>query len=132
MYDDRRREALIAEVGKFTQEKLMDPVMESKVRIMVIITTLLTNAPELGNSQLKEGLLEMMLVMARSNAYIKLMVASEAIIAAARKEKDGTAIVNQCLDILKTMYKSTNDHLKVRTLVGLCSWEQVGGPMQLS
>ena len=42
MYDDRRREALIAEVGKFTQEKLMDPGMESKV----------TNAPELGNSQL--------------------------------------------------------------------------------
>ena len=42
MYDDRRREALIAKVGKFTQEKLMDPVMESKVRIMVIITTLLT------------------------------------------------------------------------------------------
>ena len=132
MFDDWRREALIAEVGKVTQEKLMDPGMENKVRIVVAITTLLTNAPELGNSQLKEGLLEMMLVMARSNEYIKLLMASEAIIAAARKEKDGTAIVNQCLDILKTMYKSTNDHLKVRTLVGLCSWEQVGGPMQLS
>ena len=59
-------------------------------------------------------------------------MASEAIIAAARKEKDGTAIVNQGLDIIKTLYKSTNDHLKVRALVGLCSWEQVGGPMQLS
>ena len=35
---------------------------------------------------------------------------------------DGTAIVNQGLDILKTLYKSTNDHLKVRALVGLCSW----------
>jgi hypothetical protein len=64
MYDDRRRETLIAEVGKFTQEKLKDPGMESKVRIMVAITTLLANTPELGNSQLKEGLLEMMLVMA--------------------------------------------------------------------
>jgi hypothetical protein len=67
MYSDRRREALIAEVGKFTQEKLMDPGMDSKVRIMVAITTLLTNAPELGNSQLKE----MMLVMARSEEYIQ-------------------------------------------------------------
>ena len=56
MYDDRRREALIAEVGKFTQEKLMDPGMESKVRIVVAITTLLTNAPELRNSQLGTGL----------------------------------------------------------------------------
>ena len=70
MYDDRRREALIAEV---------------------------TNAPELGNSQLKEGLLEMMLVMARSDEYIQQLVASEAIIAAASKKKDITAIVNQWL-----------------------------------
>eukprot|EP00090_Calanus_glacialis_P004732 TRINITY_DN13559_c0_g1_i1.p1 TRINITY_DN13559_c0_g1~~TRINITY_DN13559_c0_g1_i1.p1 ORF type:complete len:1002 (-),score=408.50 TRINITY_DN13559_c0_g1_i1:92-3097(-) len=127
MYDDRRREALISEVGKFTQEKLMDPGMESKVRIVVAITTLLTNAPELGNSQLKEGLLEMMLVMARSEEYIQQLVASEAIIAAASKKKDVTAIVNQGLDILKTLYKSTNDHIKVRALVGLCKLGASGG-----
>ena len=46
-----------SEVGKFTQEKLMDQGMESKVTIMVAITTFLTNAPEMGNSQLKEALL---------------------------------------------------------------------------
>ena len=66
---------------------------------MVDITTLLTtNATELGNSQLfrlLEGLLEMMLVMARSDEYIQQLVASEAIIAAASKKKDVTAIVNQ-------------------------------------
>jgi len=127
MYDDRRREALISEVGKFTQSKLMDPGMESKVRIVVAITTLLTNAPELGNSQLKEGLLEMMLVMARSDEYIQQLVASEAIIAAASKKKDVTAIVNQGLDILKTLYKSNNDHIKVRALVGLCKLGASGG-----
>jgi len=127
MYDDPRREALIAEVGKFTQEKLMDPGMESKVRIVVAITTLLTNAPDLGNSQLKEGLLEMMLVMARSDEYIQQLVASEAIIAAASKKKDVTAIVNQGLDILKTLYKSSNDHIKVRALVGLCKLGASGG-----
>jgi len=127
MYDDKRREALIAEVSKFTQEKLMDPGIESKVRIVVAITTLLTNAPELGNSQLKEGLLEMMLVMARSDEYIQQLVASEAIIAAASKKKDVTAIVNQGLDILKTLYKSSNDHIKVRALVGLCKLGASGG-----
>merc|ERR550519_2881162 len=127
MYDDKRREALIAEVSKFTQEKLMDPGIESKVRIVVAITTLLNNAPELGNSQLKEGLLEMMLVMARSDEYIQQLVASEAIIAAASKKKDVSAIVNQGLDILKTLYKSTNDHIKVRALVGLCKLGASGG-----
>lgn len=127
MYDDKRREALIAEVAKFTQEKLMDPGMESKVRVVAAITTLLTNAPELGNSQLKEGLLEMMLVMARSEEYIQQLVASEAIIAAASKKKDVTAIVNQGLDILKALYKSSNDHIKVRALVGLCKLGASGG-----
>jgi len=127
MYDDKRREAIVAEVSKFTQEKLMDPGLESKVRVVVAITTLLLNAPELGNSQLKEGLLEMMLVMARSEEYIQQLVASEALIAAASKKKDVTAIVNQGLDILKTLYKSSNDHIKVRALVGLCKLGASGG-----
>ena len=56
-------------VRMFTQERLMDSSMESKVTIMVTImeaiTTLLTNTPEMGNSQLEEALLERMLVMAR-------------------------------------------------------------------
>ena len=37
----------------------------------------------------------MMLVMARSDEYIQQLVASEAIIAAASKKKDATAIVTQ-------------------------------------
>merc|ERR1719234_39012 len=127
MYDDKRREALIAEVSKFTQEKLMDPGIESKVRVVVGITTLLTNAPELGNSQLKEGLLEMMLEMARSEDGVQQLVASEAIIAAASKKKDVSVIISQGLDILKTLYKSSNDHIKVRALVGLCKLGASGG-----
>ena len=83
-----------SEVGKFTQEKLMDLSMESKVMIMAAITTFLTKALEMGNSQLKEGLLEMMVVMQE-------LVASKAIIADASKKKDVTAIVNQGLGILK-------------------------------
>ena len=84
------------------------------------VTTLLLHAPELGNTQIREGLLEMMLVMARSEDYIQQLVASEAIIAAASKKKDVTVIVQQGTDILKTLYKSSNDHIKVRALVGLC------------
>jgi hypothetical protein len=82
--------------------------MESKVRMVVAISTLLTNAPELVNSQLKEGLLEMMLVLARSDEYIQQLVASEAIIAVA----SSLSIVNQGLDILKTLYKSTKITLR--------------------
>ena len=51
------------------------------------------------------------------------LVASDTIIAAASKKKDVTAIVNK----LKTMYKSTNDHINVRALVGLCKLGASGG-----
>ena len=78
------------------------------MRMVVAISTLRTNAPELGNSQLKEGLLEMMLVLARSDEYIQQLVASEAIIAVA----SSLSIVNQGLDILKTLYKSTKITLR--------------------
>ena len=80
----------------------MDQSIESKVTKLVAISTFLTNAQEMGNSKLKEGLSEMMLVMARSDKYIiQELVASEAIIADASKKKDVTAIVNQGLGIIQ-------------------------------
>jgi hypothetical protein len=60
----------------------------------------------------QEGVLQMMLAMARSEEYLQQLVASEAIIAAASKKKDATLIVSQGLDILKSLYKSSNDHIK--------------------
>ena len=71
-----------------------------------------------------EGL-EMML--ARSEIYSQQLMASDAIIAAASKEKDVTAKINQGLDIIKTLYKSTNDHIKVRALAGACKLGASGG-----
>ena len=69
----------------------------------------------------------MMLAMARTEDYIQQLMASEAIIAAASKKKDMTVIVQQGTDILKTLYKSTNDHIKVKALVGLCKLGASGG-----
>ena len=91
------------------------------------MTTLILHAPELGNTQIREGLLEIMLVMAKAEDYIQQLVACEAIIASPREKKDKTVIVQQGTDILKTLYKSTNDHIKVRALVGLCKLGASGG-----
>merc|ERR1719167_1724369 len=128
MWDDSRRNDLIAKIDEFTKEKLMDPSLESKVRITTAITTLLKHAPDLGNSQLtKEGFLQMLLAMAQSEEYIEQLVASEAIIAATAKKKDASSIISQGMDILKTLYKSKNDHIKVRALVGMCKLGSSGG-----
>jgi len=128
MWDDERRNLIIEKIDEFTKEKLMDQGLESKVRITVAITTLLKHAPDLGNSQLtKEGFLQMLLAMAQSEEYIEQLVASEAIIAATAKKKDASSIISQGMDILKTLYKSKNDHIKVRALVGMCKLGSSGG-----
>ena len=69
----------------------------------------------------------MLLAMANSDEHIEQLVASEAIIAAAAKKKDAQSIVTQGRDILKTLYKSKNDHIKVRALVGMCKLGSSGG-----
>merc|ERR1711963_1194781 len=121
MWDDERRNLIIEKIDEFSKEKLIDQGLESKVRISAAITTLLKHAPELGNSQLtKEGFLQMLLAMAQSDEYIEQLVASEALIAATAKKKDASSIISQGMDILKTLYKSKNDHIKVRALVGMC------------
>ena len=128
MWDDSRRNELIEKVEEFSKGKLLDPGLESKVRITTAITTLLKHAPDLGNAQLqKEGFLQMLLAMAQSDEYIEQLVASEALIAATAKKKDANAIISQGMDILKTLYKSKNDHIKVRALVGMCKLGASGG-----
>jgi len=128
MWDDDRRNRIIERIDEYTKGMLLDEGLESKVRITCAITTLLKHAPELGNSQLtKEGFLQMLIAMAGSDEYIEQLVASEAIIAATAKKKDAQSIITQGMDILKTLYKSKNDHIKVRALVGMCKLGSSGG-----
>merc|ERR1719150_3263537 len=128
MWDDQRRLVFAEEIDKFIRGKLMQQDNESHVRAIVAITTLLKNAPELGSGQIgKEGILQMMLSMAQSDDKVQQIVAAEALIAASAKKKDTNMIVTQGVDILKTMYKSKDDQIKVRALVGLCKLSASAG-----
>ena len=72
------------------------PDTEACVRAVVAITTLLNGCPELGTSQVgKEGVLQMMLTMAKTDDYVQQLAASEALIAATQKKKDSSMIVSQ-------------------------------------
>merc|ERR1719373_264369 len=63
----------------------------------------------------------MMLEMAKSDNYVMQVAAAEALIAATAKKKDSSTILQQGIDVLKQLYKSSkNDHIKVRALVGMC------------
>ena len=51
----------------------------------------------------------------RTDDHMQQLVAAEALIAATQKKKDSNFIVSNGVDILKQLYKSKNDHIKVRS-----------------
>ncbi|XP_054707044.1 protein unc-45 homolog B-like [Uloborus diversus] len=128
MDHDRAREEYRTKVMEFIGEKLKGPDIESKVRATAVITALLQGPLDVGNHCLgQKGVVEMMLAMANSDDELQQRVAAEAIIAAAAKKDKCTTIVSMGTDILKKLYQSKNDAIKVRALVGLCKVGSSGG-----
>ncbi|CAH1980069.1 unnamed protein product [Acanthoscelides obtectus] len=121
MYYDAAREKFIQKIEDFIKDKLLTPDIESKVRVTVAITSLLRGPLDVGNAIIgKEGIMEMILVMANTDDELQQKVACECIIAAASKADKAKAIIAKGADILKQLYKSKNDHIRIRALVGLC------------
>lgn len=59
----------------FPRLRLLTPDIEHKVRVVVIVTTLLLGPLDLGNQLIaKEGILEMMLVMANTDDVLQQRV----------------------------------------------------------
>lgn len=128
MYYDAAKAKFMQKIEDFMKEKLLNPEIESKVRFAATLTSLLRSALEVGNAILgKEGILEMILVMANSDDLLQQRVASECIIAAANKADKAKAIITQGAAILKRLYTSNDEGIKVRALVGLCKLASSGG-----
>lgn len=128
MYYDKARETFMEKIQEFLSSKLLAPDVESKVRVTVAITALLRGPLEVGNTIIaKEGIIEMILVMANSDDILQQKVACECIIAAASKQDKAKAIISQGVHILKKLYKSPEPGIRVRSLVGLCKLASSGG-----
>lgn len=125
---DKSRENFRGKVLEFINDKLRGADIEDKVRATRTITALLQGPIEAGNACLaQKGVVEMMLAMASSEDELQQRVSAEAIIAAASKKDKCTAIVSMGTDILKKLYQSKNENIKVRALVGLCKIGSSGG-----
>lgn len=121
MYYDELRKTFLDKIEEFIKDKLLSPDIQSKVCVIVAITALLRGPLDIGNTIVgKEGVLEMILVMANSDDDLQQKVACECIVAAASKADKAKSILNQGAHILKNLYKSKNDHIRIRALVGLC------------
>ncbi|XP_058799636.1 protein unc-45 homolog B [Phymastichus coffea] len=128
MYYDAAKKKFTEAIDEYIKDKLLAPDIESKVRVTVAITTLLLGPLDVGNSIIgKDGILQMILVMAGSDDLLQQKVACECIIAAASKKDKATGIINQGVNILKKLYQSKDDSIRVRALVGLCKLSSCGG-----
>lgn len=129
MYYDQARQLYMDKIDEYIRDRLLEPEIESKVRVTVAITSLLRGPLDVGNAVIsKEGIMEMVLVMAGTDDVLQQKVASECLIAAASKADKAKAIISQGIDILKALYKNTKDDgIRVRALVGLCKLGSSGG-----
>ncbi|KAK8725785.1 hypothetical protein OTU49_010481 [Cherax quadricarinatus] len=127
-YDDKSKDLYHQRVDEYIRLRLLTPDIEHKVRVTVAITTLLLGPLDVGSRLIsREGILEMMLVMANTDDVLQQKVACEALIAAASKKEKCRPIITQGTDILKKLYQSKNDSIRVRALVGLCKLGSMGG-----
>ncbi|XP_049879215.1 protein unc-45 homolog B [Pectinophora gossypiella] len=128
MYYDEAKQIFNNHVDEFIKDKLLTPDLESKVRVTVAITSLLRGPLDVGNYVIsKEGIMEMILVMAQTEDPLQQRVACECLIAAASKKDKARAIIDKGVDILKKLYQCKDDAVRVRALVGLCKLGSFGG-----
>lgn len=128
MYYDKARERYLENVLDFVKGKLITPDIESKVRVTVAIKCLLLGPLDIGNTIIaREGIMEMIIVMANTEEKLQQKVACECIIAAASKKDKIASIIQQGVGILKNLYASKDDEIRVRALVGLCKLGSSGG-----
>ncbi|KFB45286.1 AGAP003727-PA-like protein [Anopheles sinensis] len=128
MYYDAARERFTEQIAEFVKDKLLTPDHESKVRVTVAITSLLLGPLDAGNTIVsREGVLQMILAMAQSDNVLEQKVACECLIAAASKKDKAKGLVQTGAEILKKLYASKNEEIRVRALVGLCKIGSSGG-----
>ncbi|XP_055902574.1 protein unc-45 homolog B [Eupeodes corollae] len=128
MYHDDLKVKFANQIDEYVKDKLLSPDLESKVRVTVALTSLLSGTLDVGNNIIgREGILQMILVMATTEDILQQKVACECIVAASSKKDKAKALCSQGVDILKKLYHSKDDGIRVRALVGLCKLGSYGG-----
>lgn len=128
MYYDEARARFMEQIDEFVRDKLLNPDFESKVRVTVAITSLLLGPLDVGSQIFsRTGIMEMILAMATDEDLLQQKVACECLIAAASKKDKAKALVTMGVDVLKKLYNSKDEGIRVRALVGLCKLGSSGG-----
>lgn len=93
----------------------------AKLKAIAALGTILQGPFEVGSAIIvKNSLISMMLDLADSDDIIQEKVPVEAVVYSASKKDKATGILSEGIDVLKKLYQSKNQQIKVRALVGLC------------
>lgn len=100
MYYDEARQRFIAHIDEYIRDKLLNPEFESKVRVVVALTSFLLGPLDVGNTIFaRDGIMQMILAMASDDELLHQKVASECLIAAASKKDKAKALIASGVEI---------------------------------
>ncbi|VDO33014.1 unnamed protein product [Brugia timori] len=129
MVFDTRRQIFKEKVDTFFNNLLND-IAEPKVKVKLacLLITLLQGPVDVGiNLVTNDRVTALMLEMASSNDSLQQSTAAELIVHTVSKHERATTILKFGIPVLRKLYDSKDDMVKVRALVGLCKCASAGG-----
>ncbi|XP_077275600.1 protein unc-45 homolog B-like isoform X2 [Temnothorax americanus] len=117
--DDKR--TFINATKEFIGDKLLKFDTESKVRIVLAITTLIYGPLDVAEAVIFESeIFEMIFAMSKTDDILQQKVVCECIVAVVTKYKKVSVFIRQSVNILENLYQSKDDSIRIRALVGFC------------
>ncbi|CAF3735363.1 unnamed protein product [Adineta steineri] len=117
---DKERESYNNECMEFVKALRERDDVQSRVRTISVLSVLLQGPFDTGNAILgSQNLVDLMIQMAGSSDELQERIAVEAIVLSASKKDKAAGILNLGAEILKNLYQSANEQIKVIALVGL-------------
>ncbi|XP_071652808.1 protein unc-45 homolog B-like [Temnothorax longispinosus] len=121
MYYDAAKEKFINAIEEFIKDKSLSPDTESKVRIVLAITTLIFGPLDVANVIIcKKEVIGLILAMAKTDDVLQQKMVCECIVAAITNCNKANIFIWRGRNILQNLYYSKHDSIRIRALVGLC------------
>ncbi|XP_062520581.1 protein unc-45 homolog B-like [Corticium candelabrum] len=113
--------------ASYVSEGVQQETGEAMLAVMSALSALLQGIPEIGGNVFGNAeVLSKMIQLAQSDDSTAKRVAAEAMAHAASDKTRCTAILGEGFEVLKELYKSKDDAIRVRALVGLCRLSSIG------
>ncbi|XP_024890662.1 protein unc-45 homolog B-like, partial [Temnothorax curvispinosus] len=117
--DDKR--TFINATEEFIGNNLLKFDTESKVRIVLAITTLVFGSLDVAEAVIFEPeIFKMIFAMSKTDDILQQKVVCECIVAVVTKSKKVSVFIRQSVNILENLYQSEDDSIRIRALVGFC------------